>query len=1513
MLLDSNRKLQVLSLVSEQGQDKGGLQVLVYETEEFKREARQYGVYEHAARTTNKIESASTRLEVVDCVGKYYQGLLVDRQGNFRLIGDIHRMDDGTDVFIWLRVLIRGGADYVSFWRVADRIKSSVDRVPLEEWFSEEKRIHDARSQTPQLPDKLRPWLEAPRQVASSSEGGYIRVFESAEWVRAILETHQGFWGDIYSAVCRIVERLQSHGEPDIGALRHETAYEGNLIVEYYYPDALSVFLVSLASSADASEPDSEPPKGRAASARLARRAYDDWILLSRDLWFEIQDQKESNLSLSPEERGLLDAVAGYGVSEHRLPLFINGQAGSGKSTMLAYIFAGLLSHAYINQLDGRPLFITYNEELLKRASQTTAQLIRHDTRFLNDAEAVPSGSFVTWRDFLVSLIGDEKTAYFLPAKRVDFHDFKLSWERRGGRLPRYDGPVTLSAELVWFVIKALIKGSDSLEDLTAEEYSSLSVREQPVTVEDFQDIYENVYRKWYKSALQESELWDDQDLVSEVLQSLRTNANQLRPSIENGLAALVVDEAQDFTRRELRVLTRLLIYANYEIPNYGVPLRMPMVLAGDPLQTLSPTGFDWSRIRAAIYEEFGLLFGPAAEVPEIEVLNFNYRSAEPIVKIGNSVQLWRDALFDLDGIRAQTAWNPATVLRNPEKFLFSQIRDDDFIRFARDSVIIVPCDEGGEEDFIENDPVLSRMFQSDSDLTAEGFVFSPVAIKGLEFERVVLYKFGESCPEVDWLHDNFGQEERRLQAEYFFNKLYVAVTRATEFLFIVDSDSGDQKLWKYFTAEAVLQLAGRVPHNRREDFLQGVLVAGESVEISPQGDLSMHLGHVELGVELRDVQEQNPKAVADGIRRYGLETRNPTKMRQAAGYYRRSADNVLATECEAHALRFEDRLIEAAKLFDRSQRFDLSWECRWEHADWIGLAEIAERVPSAPSQQRLAVQIMSTPNLSPRDLMVVHDGLKNEQHLPRNLEKQWSEVFERLVSVQTSDMEDLSEEELREISSTLERLFEFGHRQVGPLLARVLLGVGDPEHALRVAERSPAGLDPALAAEIADCIGFPDGLKTLLKAKLFADVVQAWEQHECPGGSQWLEAVVPALQALGRHSEVIELYLGQESPHLAADLVLELCLSGKQRNDAFIVEVAERVAATGAVVQSFDFLDQLYEVSHLKNVLPNVIISRSKVVVAWAESQEERGWPPLDRRTVDLLKNAAEDMAEACRENVVRRDDVPAVISLAEQVLGRRVAMGLCGNYARSDERPSDLRTYTRERFIVLAGEEIDHLSATQVQGDSKRARELADIRKIRQDRAREWGYASFKDVPNQRRSRLGKKRTELNPTGECHNVLWDYDSANHRVELKSKDETWFVRYLLSDQRLDLKFGVEVESTSDGIVIPIGDGGRVLLGAADPISLSFAHGDEISDHFVLHQSTRRTRRSVQPASSRSRSSAARKAGPIKAHKLARELDVPLRKLITTATGMGMRRRNGNASFDAAEAGQLRQAFSEKR
>ncbi|MCK8825907.1 hypothetical protein MWH30_12635, partial [Fuchsiella alkaliacetigena] len=109
---------------------------------------------------------------------------------------------------------------------------------------------------------------------------------------------------------------------------------------------------------------------------RNSCRAYPADIIVDHERWLEIEKDEDANLALSWEEEELLAEIMNP-ESDKNLPVFINGRAGSGKSTMLLYLLAVYLNRVLDNDsLPGDVLYLTYNKQLLKKAEETERKIL---------------------------------------------------------------------------------------------------------------------------------------------------------------------------------------------------------------------------------------------------------------------------------------------------------------------------------------------------------------------------------------------------------------------------------------------------------------------------------------------------------------------------------------------------------------------------------------------------------------------------------------------------------------------------------------------------------------------------------------------------------------------------------------------------------------------------------------------------------------------------------------------------------------------------------------------------------------------------------------------------------------------------------------------------------------------------------------------------------------------------------------------------------------------------------
>jgi hypothetical protein len=186
----------------------------------------------------------------------------------------------------------------------------------------------------------------------------------------------------------------------------------------------------------------------------------------------------------------------------------------------------------------------------------------------------------------------------------------------------------------------------------------------------------------------------------------------------------------------------RLCVLSRYDCGTSLVQ-RLPFAFAGDPFQTINPTGFRWDTTRALFYDEVISELDPQGR-SLVKHLNYrelkhNYRSLPHIVEFSNTIQLWRRVLFGHSDVHPQAAF-ARPIAREVELFLLDKIGPTsalitrEGLRGLTNTIILLPCEEFGEDDFVRNDSQLSKVFAESHDN-----VLSAAAAKGSEFEKVVL------------------------------------------------------------------------------------------------------------------------------------------------------------------------------------------------------------------------------------------------------------------------------------------------------------------------------------------------------------------------------------------------------------------------------------------------------------------------------------------------------------------------------------------------------------------------------------------------------------------------------------------------------------------------------------------------------------------------------------------------------------------------------------------------------
>lgn len=532
-----------------------------------------------------------------------------------------------------------------------------------------------------------------------------------------------------------------------------------------------------------------------------AYRGYPSTIFFTRfeatgrSSWEKIQNNSaKSNLALAPEQEQLLSNCV--------FPQFINGQAGSGKSEMLLYLFAEMCFRKAVfededNKID--IVFLTENEELLNRSKKDTYEKLQNNSKYQEYASDLPDlkeldNYFYPFIPFIVKLLPEEIQSDFNRSKYVNFAKFKHLYETSN---IEKNLKAKYPAEIVWYVIMTFIRGySSEEEEFTPEDFENkLNKKEAKITYVDNSDyavIFHKIWKGFYKKIQLKEGLWDRISIVRKVLKIYSEIPKSKKYDI------IVCDEAQDFTRIELELLVKLSKYGDYKL--LELDNQIPILFAGDPFQTVNPTGFNLRQIKQIMYGIIEKEYGAKINRDDFinDKLTSNYRSSPEIVNTSNIIQYIRKKFLDRSELKLpQTCMNhetsdvPILLELKPSEF-------DSYLEKFGDPSYIVPCNYGEENEYKNSDNFLKK---------ANIICKSPSLAKGSEYPNVIVYKFGDHfCEEfgVDFFDELLNYRDKYKEAtpgiqfklNYFFNKLYVAVSRAQEKLFILDTPKGIKNFW---------------------------------------------------------------------------------------------------------------------------------------------------------------------------------------------------------------------------------------------------------------------------------------------------------------------------------------------------------------------------------------------------------------------------------------------------------------------------------------------------------------------------------------------------------------------------------------------------------------------------------------------------------------------------------------------------------------------------------------------
>ena len=496
----------------------------------------------------------------------------------------------------------------------------------------------------------------------------------------------------------------------------------------------------------------------------------------------------KAHLLLTPTEDKVLHAKA---------PWLVDGRAGSGKTMVLCSRFAGRDDPSVWPR--GRQVFLSYSNKLVRMANSWTEEI------FINllPERRMFSGEFLTLYDFLLAHVPPSARGRFGEDRLVGFGAFKKWYNGYAkGRVETRKMP----AETVWHGIRSTLKGScepparpfpDTGEDEFEKRFYAIAKKRRDLPPDDLETIF-GIGKKYQEQLVVGENRWDDQDLAWEALNWIRKQKRESSGFV--GYDGIFCDEVQDLTRIEFLALAELC-----KEPVGDESLQL--FLAGDPLQTINPSGFNWQAVRSEVFKvQKGRAVEPVA-------LGENFRTDKRILPLANLIDKIRFELTGQPGasqVGFDQGGSVPLVIEEPvprgnrldakSERILAAIRTRLSKLGPESPVIVWPEDVDDVKALKKGSETLKVVDDASLDTLSQA--------KGLEFDRVYLYGFGSSEEAARWkshisVQSPKEHQERRLDEKttipflYFLNRLYVAVTRARRFLVIIDTKEGIDNLWR--------------------------------------------------------------------------------------------------------------------------------------------------------------------------------------------------------------------------------------------------------------------------------------------------------------------------------------------------------------------------------------------------------------------------------------------------------------------------------------------------------------------------------------------------------------------------------------------------------------------------------------------------------------------------------------------------------------------------------------------
>ena len=1050
----------------------------------------------------------------------------------------------------------------------------------------------------------------------------------------------------------------------------------------------------------------------------FVNRAYDAWVALDFKTWEMVRGSHQGvNLYLSDEETQILDQISRD--SKQSLPVFISGGAGSGKTTMLIYLFAYYCTKALDAPEEPYPILLTYAAPLLNEIKLLVCHTLERHPRFQiemsQENQMLLERNFDTFTHFLLSFLSQQEREEFFPDQgHISFSLFKAIYSEVGlnhiaqrnalrcclGERKKW------SPEFAWFIIRSIIQGVHEDRYIGPEEFREYSHLAGGVISEKvFEDFYATIWEKWYKNLLEhpiswegeKKRYWDDQSLVRYLLRKSIDGKLEMRY-----FPVIFCDEAQDFTPIEFRLILQFFMFRHYRLAQRQI-YCLPLAFAGDVNQTLYPTGFSFKALKALYFEEIlgGDSFGRVFDNHQVSQftpndnrfppLKINYRSSGPITRFLNMIQLYRRTILGQDDIEPQRPRNPLFGVR-PVYIAYDSGDIDERLERLRDMVIIINCEEDEKREYVKNDPVLHTLFGT-TDLDN---IYTPFEAKGLSFPKVILWKFGDSMR-------NDGQDDA-MSLRYFFNRLYVAASRAIEVLYALDTSQGVEKLWAWFID--VAKLLGQLPHNDQKKWderhllkidkgLLDDLVQYNLAQMKKWAEDSLQSAIASLYPDNIQLAEKARAIYSRIISRFPSET---------------DYCNYRIKLCNAWILRFRGEVFAAGEQFHQLSKFQEAFNCYWHTCAWQSLDDMRSNWPGYGMETRGAfyVEIIDYMN-GRKNLQFGWELCRKETERIRQIGLRLSEE-RQILELLARFAEDTKKQVVNLDRDWLPSLGDFFTQQVakhltGAIVEPILTTAGLCYFYFGNWEAAVDCFEKANTTQLSEYIqakdnrmwqqvkadGFPAGFKHLQPLNEFAaNIITIWKQQNSPDEPEWYPWLSKAYQSLGDKGNAV-VYLAKAQDFSDAYDLAKIIRTQDEGKYAASMRVL-----LGEVLQSQKYshfveicLDYLKTSKDSRSFAPWLAkqIADSDLRPRDFLPQRSQGEPAKPEANEDMPQEVLTKFLEENFTNELNSDASISLVEIAQNALEKigRIQAALQFSRRFVNSRRNEVKQFARERYLLV------------------------------------------------------------------------------------------------------------------------------------------------------------------------------------------------------------------------------------